>query len=180
LATVAEIMRLLGAADDEAPVFIHADEHSMQLVLTRRAGMVVMLASKLMEGVYPNWRTVVPKEREGLAMNREAMGMALARVSGLVAVEGEPVEVRWDSASGMLRLIVSSAESGEAEDLVPAGGPPAGAPSTMKVSGIYVREQLAACAPDEGIRWMQVDDMSPLVLRAQGNEWGAVVMPLRT
>jgi len=108
-----EMRRLLEEGGDGEPL-IGFTKH---LMIFRKSGL--LLTSRLMEGNYPNYQQVIPKEGgRKITVNRVELESALRRVSVLSKDKASAVKVSF--ASGKLSLFSSSPDYGEAAEELPA------------------------------------------------------------
>ena len=106
-----EMRRLLEEGGDAEPLI----GFTKNLMIFRKSGL--LLTSRLMEGNYPNYQQVVPKESgRRIAVNRGLLESALRRVSVLSKDKANAVKVTF--AQGGMTLFSSNPDYGEAtEDL---------------------------------------------------------------
>jgi DNA polymerase-3 subunit beta len=108
-----EIRHLLEEGGDGEPLI----GFSKNLMIFRKSGL--LLTSRLMEGNYPNYQQVVPKEiGKPIHVNRAELESALRRVSVLSKDKSSAVKVSF--TSGRMTLYSSSPDYGEATEELPA------------------------------------------------------------
>ena len=108
-----EMRRLLEERGDNEPLIGFAKN----LMIFRKSGL--LLTSRLMEGNYPNYQQVIPKEGgKRISVNRLEMESALRRVSVLSKEKASAVKVSF--APGKITLFSSSPDYGEAAEELPA------------------------------------------------------------
>ncbi|BFU89024.1 MAG: Beta sliding clamp [Nitrospira sp.] len=108
-----EIRHLLEEGGDAEPLI----GFSKNLMIFRKSGL--LLTSRLMEGNYPNYQQVIPKENgRKISVSRSELESALRRVSVLAKDKASAVKVSF--ASGMMTLFSSSPDYGEATEELPA------------------------------------------------------------
>jgi DNA polymerase-3 subunit beta len=165
---VHEMGRVLGASDG-AGVAIRENQFVLRL-----PGFV--LASKLVEGQFPNYEQVLPKAHpHRLVVAREPTIASVRRVS--VVAEDRTRPIRLTVGPDALRLRASSAELGEAEEVLPAEF--AGPEVIITFNARYLVEALAAMDA-ERVAVDLKDGLSPGVLRGVGDdEHLCVIMPMR-
>jgi DNA polymerase-3 subunit beta len=74
--------------------------------------------TRLIEGPYPNYEQVIPRENDRYAtVDRTALAAALRRV--VVVASDQTHRVRLGFSSGMLKFSVSTPDLGEAQDELP-------------------------------------------------------------
>lgn len=108
-----EMRRLLEEGGDGEPLI----GFSKNLMIFRKSGL--LLTSRLMEGNYPNYQQVIPKEGgKKISVNRIELESALRRVSVLSRDKASAVKVSF--APGKMTLFSSSPDYGEATEELPA------------------------------------------------------------
>lgn len=108
-----EMRRLLEEGGDGEPLIGFAKN----LMIFRKSGL--LLTSRLMEGNYPNYQQVIPKEGgKQISVNRIELESALRRVSVLSKDKASAVKVSF--APGKMTLFSSSPDYGEATEELPA------------------------------------------------------------
>jgi len=108
-----EIRHLLEEGGDAEPLI----GFSKNLMIFRKSGL--LLTSRLMEGNYPNYQQVIPKESGNkINVNRGELESALRRVSVLAKDKASAVKITF--ASGRMTLFSSSPDYGEATEELPA------------------------------------------------------------
>lgn len=106
--TVLELRRQLGSAEDAVEVFV--GEKSIRI----RVGQMTM-TSKLVDGRYPEYERVIPRDMEKLGrINKEALKRALSRTAILSNEKYRGVRLTFDP--GVLRLLAHNPEQEEAEE----------------------------------------------------------------
>ncbi len=104
-----EMRRLLEEGGDEEPLI----GFTKNLMIFRKSGL--LLTSRLMEGNYPNYQQVVPKESgKRIVVNRGLLESALRRVSVLSKDKANAVKVSF--APGGMTLFSSNPDYGEATE----------------------------------------------------------------
>ena len=108
-----EIRHLLEEGGDAEPLI----GFSKNLMIFRKSGL--LLTSRLMEGNYPNYQQVIPKESgKKISVRRSELESALRRVSVLAKDKASAVKISF--ASGRMTLFSSSPDYGEAMEELPA------------------------------------------------------------
>lgn len=104
-----EMRRLLEEGGDGEPLI----GFTKNLMVFRKSGL--LLTSRLMEGNYPNYQQVIPKEGgKKISVNRVELESALRRVSILSKDKANAVKVSF--ASGKMTLFSSNPDFGEATE----------------------------------------------------------------
>jgi DNA polymerase-3 subunit beta len=108
-----EMRRLLEEGGDGEPLI----GFTKNLMIFRKSGL--LLTSRLMEGNYPNYQQVIPKEGgKKISVNRAELESALRRVSVLSKDKANAVKVSF--GSGKMILFSSNPDYGEATEELPA------------------------------------------------------------
>ncbi len=104
-----EMQRLLEEGGEGEPLI----GFTKNLMIFRKSGL--LLTSRLMEGNYPNYQQVVPKETgRKIGVNRNELESALRRVSVLSRDKASAVKVSF--TTGQMTLFSSSPDFGEATE----------------------------------------------------------------
>ncbi|ALA56446.1 DNA polymerase III subunit beta [Nitrospira moscoviensis] len=104
-----EMRRLLEEGGDGEPLI----GFTKNLMIFRKSGL--LLTSRLMEGNYPNYQQVIPKEGgRKISVNRTELESALRRVSVLSKDKANAVKVSF--GSGKMTLFSSNPDFGEATE----------------------------------------------------------------
>jgi DNA polymerase-3 subunit beta len=165
---VVEIMRVLGASED------------VQIAITENQFVMQMpnfvMTARLIEGQFPNWEAVLPRNHPGrLALKRSSLSAALRRVSVMAEERNKPV--RFVLASGSLTLSAASHDLGEAEEQLEVDY--TGGELTIGFNSRYVLDALTPMEHDD-VLFEFKDALSPGVLRSAADEgYCCVIMPMR-
>jgi DNA polymerase-3 subunit beta len=167
---LAELKRLVDEED--------ADE--IELGFEGNSGVVrkgdVTLVMRLIEGEFPNYRQVIPKESTiRLTLPQEALSQALRRVVLLSTERSRAVKVQL--SPNRLVLTSSNPDIGEAEEELDVDYD--GAEVAIGFNARYLLDSLAGLRSKE-IRLGLKDELSPVEVRPTDDEETlAVVMPMR-
>ena len=144
------------------------------LVTFQRSG--VFLTSRVMEGTYPNYQQVIPKDNSKKAtVERTALEAALRRVAVLSRDKTNAVRITLDS--GMLTLYTSNPDLGEATEELPVQY--RGESLTTGFNARYLLDALAAME-SETVHLEMKTALSPCVLKPEGDPgFLCVVMPMK-
>jgi DNA polymerase III subunit beta len=165
---VVEIMRVLGASED------------VQIAITENQFVMQMpnfvMTARLIEGQFPNWEAVLPRNHPGrLALKRSSLSAALRRVSVMAEERNKPV--RFALASGSLTLSAASHDLGEAEEQLEVDY--TGGELTIGFNSRYVLDALTPMEHDDVLLEFK-DALSPGVVRSAADEgYCCVIMPMR-
>ncbi len=167
---LAELKRLVDEED--------ADE--VELGFEGNSGLVrkgdVTLAMRLIEGEFPNYRQVLPKEAgRRLAVAAEPLAKALRRVHLLSSQQSHAVKL--EVKEGQMALSTRNPDLGEAREEIDVDY--AGEEVEIGFNARYLMDAVQALGSKEIILGLQ-DGLSPVELRpADDDESIAVVMPMR-
>jgi DNA polymerase-3 subunit beta len=172
-----ELKKLLGEAGDagtEKPeTKLGFAENS---AIYRRPGVV--MAMRLIEGMFPDYKQVIPKQGEKIVkVGRLRLLETLRRVSILASDKSHAVKL--ELAPGLLRVLSQNPDLGDAKEEVPVEY--AGEPLKIGFNSRYITD-VAAVLKSDDVQLELADDLSPGVLRGAGPEdagYTAVVMPMR-
>src|SRR5205823_10931950 len=165
---ISEIMRVLGAGEE------------VQLGITEKQFVLQMpnfvMTARLIEGQFPNYEAVIPKNHPGkLVLSRAAITAALRRVSVMAEERNKPVKLALSPAS--LKVSASSQELGEAEEILDVEY--AGEEMMIGFNSRYLLEAMAALEKDQVVLEIK-DAQSPGVIKSvEGEGYCCVIMPMR-
>ena len=172
-----ELKKLLGESVDAA-----AEKPETKLgfaensAIYRRPGVV--LAMRLIEGMFPDYKQVIPKQGEKIVkVGRQRLLETLRRVSILASDKSHAVKL--ELAPGVLRVLSQNPDLGDAKEEVPVDY--AGEPLKIGFNARYITD-VASVLKSDDVQLELADDLSPGVLRGAGPEdagYTAVVMPMR-
>lgn len=172
-----ELKKLLGesvdAATEKPQTQLGFAENS---AIYRRPGVV--LAMRLIEGMFPDYKQVIPKQGEKiLKVGRLRFLETLRRVSLLASDKSHAVKL--ELSPGVLKVLSQNPDLGDAKEEVPVDY--AGEPLKIGFNARYITD-VAAVLKSDDLQLELADDLSPGVLRGAGPEdagYTAVVMPMR-
>jgi|GEM_PF-4693422 len=131
------------------------------------------LVSRTLEGVYPDYRIVIPPPADGLVVSASALSGALRRVGLFNARDGRGVTMRL--APGRLELSVANAQVGDARESVPVEY--AGPPVETVLATEYLRDAVAHVADGNMFLQMPGPNAGAVIRHADPAGYTAVVMP---
>jgi len=174
---IAELRRLLAEAVEGAEENPKADlGFAENSAIFRRPGVVLVM--RLIEGTFPDYRQVIPKGGEKVvSVGRERLLQTLRRVSLLSSEKSNAVKL--ELGKGNLRVAAQNPDLGEAKEDVPVEF--GGEPLKVGFNAKYIIDVLQVLS-SEDVRFELADDLSPGVLRPQGEGqdlFTAVIMPMR-
>jgi len=168
---VNELNRLL---QEKGEVEVKYNENQAAFTLKDEKGFSVLVATKLIEGNYPNYRQVIPaeaKERVGLA--REEFLHALRRAEIMTSDKANSVKLGFTKNN--LAITANSPEVGEAKESIAINYK--GKEMAIAFNPKYLIDALTALPNDEVFIEL-IDELSPGVLKING-PFLYVVMPMR-
>ena len=134
----------------------------------------VMMASKLIDAQYPNYRQVIPSQCEQrITVERESLLTALKRVSLLTADKTSAAEMKF--AKNQLTLSMTTPDVGEAKETIPVKY--SGKELRVAFNPDFLMDPLRALVNDEVFLEL-TDELSPGVVKCD-NPFLYVIMPMR-
>ena len=176
--TVAEVERLMNQGEDVRIAF-NDRQVAFEINASKDAestGMLdsIYLVSKVVEGSYPNYRQVIPKETDRhIKLNRDSFLIGVRRAA-LVASE-KSNSIKMSIGKNLLEITGSSPEIGESRESIPVeyDGPDV----QVAFNPQFVMAPLKALTHDDVIFEFK-NELSPGVIRTK-ESFLCVVMPLR-
>ncbi|MBI5628417.1 MAG: DNA polymerase III subunit beta, partial [Candidatus Rokubacteria bacterium] len=165
---VQEIARIVGSGE-EVQVAITDNQFVLQMPN-------FLLMARLIEGTFPNYEQVVPKEHpKRITMARGALTAALRRVSVLAEERTKPV--KFTLTPGALKLSAYHPDFGEAEESLEVEY--AGEEVTIGFNSRYVLDAIGAQVAEQVVIELK-DSLSPGVIKSFEEEGAlCVIMPMR-
>jgi len=146
------------------------------LMIFRKSGL--LLTSRLMEGTYPNYQQVIPKDKEQdkrVTVSKPELEGALRRVAVLSRDKTNAVKVTF--SSGKIVLFSSNPDFGEATEELPAQYK--GESLTTGFNARYLLDVLGI-VDGESVTMQMDAPLSPCLVREPGNNgFTCVVMPVK-
>ncbi|HEX9741493.1 MAG TPA: DNA polymerase III subunit beta [Nitrospiraceae bacterium] len=146
------------------------------LMIFRKSGL--LLTSRLMEGTYPNYQQVIPKDKESdkrVTVSKPEIEGALRRVAVLSRDKTNAVKVTF--AQGKITLFSSNPDFGEATEELPAQYK--GESLTTGFNARYLLDVLGV-VDGESVTMQMDAPLSPCLVREPGNSgFTCVVMPVK-
>lgn len=140
----------------------------------RSGELGVHLVSKLIEGNYPNYKQVIPDDcKERVTFNRAEL-LGAIRVMERAATE-KCASVKMTLARNNAKFEAGPQESAATSNLVVNYN---GKALAIAFSPSYAADTLVALDTDEVIVSL-IDELTPLVVTATGEEFKAIIMPFR-
>jgi len=165
-----ELKKLIEGSDEEITIYL--DKNHIFFKLDD-----ITLTSRLIEGTYPNYEQVVPKDNEKeVSVEKPALHKALRRTS--IMSRERTNAVRFDLEPGKITLISMNPDIGEAREELAAQYK--GEPLTIGYNARYLIDILQAMEGDTVVLMLQ-EPLSPtLVLDPANKDYTCVIMPMRT
>jgi len=165
---IAELQRLL---TDEKPVRLHVGDNLVAFDLG-----TTVLATKLVDGTYPNYRQVIPGEaKERVSLERETFLQSARRVSLLSSDKSG--SVRLNFSKGNLDITSNTPEVGEAKESLAVAYK--GRDLSIAFNPEFLIDPLKNL-PDDTIALELIDEMSPGVIKINSAQrFLYVLMPMR-
>ncbi|HEY3897248.1 MAG TPA: DNA polymerase III subunit beta [Chthoniobacter sp.] len=163
---VTELGRLLG---DEGDVRLSVDENQVAFQIGD-----TLLASKLIEGNYPNYRQVIPAEaKERITLERELFLNAVHRVSLLSSEKSNSVKLVFSKNN--IEIAANTPDVGEAKESLAVAYK--GREFSIAFNPEFLQAPLRVLTNDE-VYLDLIDEMSPGVIKIQ-SPFLYVLMPMR-
>jgi len=168
---VNELIRLL---QDKGEVEIKFGENQAAFTLKDEKGFTILVATKLIEGNYPNYRQVIPGEaKERISLVREEFLHALKRAEIMTSDKANSVKLTFGKNN--LAITANSPEVGEARESMAINYK--GKELAVAFNPKYMIDPLNALSDDE-IFLELIDELSPGVVKIKA-PFLYVVMPMR-
>jgi DNA polymerase III subunit beta len=174
--TVGELLRLL---DKGAKVKINFNDRraSFQIATDKdTSGLIdsVYLYSKVVEGNYPNYQQVIPKEtHQRIKLERELFSQCIHRAALVCSEKSNSVKIKL--TSNLLEITAQSPDFGEAHESMAIGY--SGPELQVAFNPAFVMDPLRALTKDE-VFFELKDEVSPGVFKTLDN-FICVIMPVR-
>jgi DNA polymerase-3 subunit beta len=132
---------------------------------------------RLIEGEFPDYRQVIPKQSKAkVTLGREEFLRALGCLSVLSTERAKGVKLTLKT--GALEVQANNPDAGEGVDEIEVAY--SGEELSIGFNGRYLIEALVAMRDGERVDFMASDDVSPGILRPEGDDsYCYVVMPMR-
>lgn len=165
-----EVLRVLDDESDE-PVAVAISENLAQFVV---AGITV--ASRLIEGEFPNYQKVIPQELDKtLTIGTEVFGQALRRA--LIVARDDANRVVLRTTEEGLEVTANSPDVGHAEELVPVTLE--GEAAEIAFNARYLLDMLEVVGSDE-VEMQLSGPLNPGLIKPVGrDDYTYVLMPMQ-
>lgn len=176
--TVAELERLLGQGP-EVTITVSERQVAFEIKIAEdndKGGLVdaIYLVSKIVEGNYPNYKQVIPKETENrIKVERELFADCVQRAAFMTSDKNHSVKLKIHD--NLLEITGSSPEFGESHESMAIQY--SGAEVQVAFNPAYLLDPLKALPQDE-VYFEFKDELSPGVVKTL-DSFQCVVMPLR-
>jgi DNA polymerase-3 subunit beta len=174
--TVGELTRLLDKGEKVKISF--SDRRAAFQIATDKdtSGLVdhIYLYSKVVEGSYPNYQQVIPKEtHQRIKLERELFLQCVHRAALVCSEKSNSVKIRL--SSNLLELTAQSPDFGEAHESIAIGY--SGPELQVAFNPAFLMDPLRSLAKDE-VFFEVKDEVSPGVFKTLEN-FVCVIMPVR-
>ena len=170
---ITELRRLLG---DRGKVTLRYTEKQASFALFKdgEEEPSVNLTTKLIDGTYPNYQQVIPKEsKETATLEREEFLAALRRAE--IMTSDKSSSVKLELGENKLLITANTPEVGEAKESLAVSHE--GGDMAIAFNPKYLIDSLGVLEEDEVVLALN-DELSPGVLRTSG-PFKYVIMPMR-
>lgn len=176
--TVSELQRLL-TKDEKFSISIAFNDRRVAFhieVADEASGLIdkVQLISKVVEGNYPNYQQVIPKEvHQRVKVERELFLQCIHRAALVTSDKSNSVKIKL--SNNLLEITAASPDFGEAHEslAVDYSGPDL----QVAFNPAFVMDPLRALSKDQVVFELK-DEVSPGVFKTDGN-FLCVIMPVR-
>lgn len=169
---VAELTRLLGS---DGEVSIRMSDTQVEFTLAQESGEPVKVYSKLVEGKYPDYKQVIPKDvDQRVTLGREELLHALRRVDQVTSDKANSVNLKF--ADNNLTINATSPEVGEGRESLAINY--SGPEIEVAFNPGFLMDPLKVLESDEVYIELK-DKLSPGVLKSNA-PFLYVLMPMRT
>ncbi|AOS44088.1 DNA polymerase III subunit beta [Lacunisphaera limnophila] len=174
--TVAELLRLLGKGE-KLTIAFNERRAAFQIETGKEAGGLtdsIFLFSKVVEGNYPNYQQVIPKEtHQRIKLERELFLQCVHRAALVTSEKSNSVKIKV--TSNLLEITASSPDFGEAHESMAISY--SGPDLQVAFNPQFVMDPLRALTKDE-VFFELKDEVSPGVFKTL-ESFVCVIMPVR-
>ncbi len=174
--TVAELLRLLGKGE-KLTIAFNERRAAFQIETGKEAGGLtdsIFLFSKVVEGNYPNYQQVIPKEtHQRIKLERELFLQCVHRAALVTSEKSNSVKIKL--TSNLLEITASSPDFGEAHESMAISY--SGPDLQVAFNPQFVMDPLRALTKDE-VFFELKDEVSPGVFKTL-ESFVCVIMPVR-
>jgi DNA polymerase III subunit beta len=169
--TLLEILKLIG--DQELLVGFARDENHLFFSVGNRR-----LVSRVLAGQFPNYEMVIPRENDKSVTASTRVLMEAIRRAAVMSDE-KLKAVRFSATPGSLELSASSADAGEAREVVPVEYE--GARVDIGFNPQYLLDFLGVCGSETVVMALRDGDTQGMMAPSAGSEidYQYVVMPMK-
>jgi DNA polymerase-3 subunit beta len=174
--TVAELLRLLGKGE-KVKIAFNERRAAFQIDTGKESGGLtdsIYLFSKVVEGNYPNYQQVIPKEtHQRIKLERELFLQCVHRAALVTSEKSNSVKIKL--TANLLEITASSPDFGEAHESVAISY--SGPDLQVAFNPQFVMDPLRALTKDE-VFFELKDEVSPGVFKTL-ESFVCVIMPVR-
>jgi DNA polymerase-3 subunit beta len=167
--TVLELLRLLNESDDPVSIELASNQ-------ARFAFSEIKLISKLVEGKFPDYHRVIPKNHQNVVtVERELLLRSLQRASILTSDKFRGV--RCVVSNGVMTVVASNSDQEEAHDEIEIDY--VGESIDIGFNVTYLQDVLNNLKTEKVRLLLQDGNSSALIMKADSEDFKYVVMPMR-
>jgi DNA polymerase-3 subunit beta len=174
--TVAELLRLLGKGE-KLTIAFNERRAAFQIETGKESGGLtdsIFLFSKVVEGNYPNYQQVIPKEtHQRIKLERELFLQCVHRAALVTSEKSNSVKIKL--GSNLLEITASSPDFGEAHESMAISY--SGPDLQVAFNPQFIMDPLRALTKDE-VFFELKDEVSPGVFKTL-ESFVCVIMPVR-
>ncbi|BCH33250.1 DNA polymerase III subunit beta [Mesorhizobium sp. L-8-10] len=168
--TVGEILKLAKAAG-QGEVAVETSDTKIRLSF---GGTVI--ASKLIDGTFPDYERVIPKANNRFAkVDSKTLSLAADRVATISSERGKAVKMSIEP--GQMKLVVNNPDSGDAEEMIDIDYD--ADPLEIGFNANYLKDVLAVMGPGETTVNLEDAGSPALFTNEKAKDLLIVLMPMR-
>lgn len=171
--TAIELVRLI---DNEEALLVVIDDNQVQFEIGSR----IKLISRLVEGVYPNYRAIIPENYlTRMVFNKTDLKDSIGLVSLFASDKTQEIKLTLDTDSKKVNIEALSNEVGSGKRSVECIGESTGEQVEFNLNHRYLMDGLSWLDGDEIVFEVQ-DSEKPVVLKpAKAKDYLYLIMPLK-
>jgi len=171
-ASIDGLINVLGCAEQSK---LRTSNKALNLTTQDEEGCTTIIHSKVVEGNYPNYKQVIPKNYEDrLKVNKEEITHVIQRAALILSEKNNSIKLTFQK-DGTIRIQANSAEYGVFDESFKTEG------ELLQEIQVSLNPEFILCglasAPDKEINILCKDELSPVLIKCPG--YLQVIMPLR-
>lgn len=144
----------------------------------KQVTLPVVIVSKCIKGVYPNYRQVIPTEHlERIEIPRRELADRVSQVATNVRCYNQP-SVRLTFTKKLLTVLTRNIDGGESKSTIALQHVPA-KERVIAFNPGYLIDALQSVSEHETIFLEMTDELSPGKFRVKDSSWSYILMPMR-